>query len=164
MNKRGFNRTETHLGMTTLYLTNREGREVACALFDAPDLPSLSYCRWCLTSDGKYLRNKAGHLAHRVILGLPKWSDNKLIGVVDHINGDSMDNRRANLRVVSYSKNAMNSGNFRHNTSGVKGVCWDRLAAKWKAYIVISGRHRHLGHFVRKTDAVEARRQAEAAL
>ena len=49
---------------------------------------------------------------------------------VDHINGNSLDNRRCNLRIVTRSENMANRAIFRNNTSGYKGVF--RIGDKYK--------------------------------
>lgn len=64
---------------------------------------------------------------------------------VDHINGDRLDNRRANLRVVSTSQNQMNRGKPRNNTSGYKGVTFHKKTGKWQAAIGLGGRVHYLG-------------------
>lgn len=90
-------------------------------------------------------------LVHRVIMNAPKGTD------VDHINHDKRDNRRANLRVCS---RAQNFGN-RHldpnqNTSGYKGVGWEKRRNCWRVYISIQNKYVHLGYFQDKEEAARA--------
>ena len=73
---------------------------------------------------------------HNLVTG---WS------FVDHVNGDGLDNRRANLRPADHSKNAMNRAMAANNTSGFKGV--SRRGSKWVAYVKVKGRQTHLGYF-----------------
>lgn len=79
---------------------------------------------------------------HQAILKVPPgWH-------VDHINGDGLDNRRANLRPSTPSQNAFNSALFRHNTSGFRGVSFDRRYRRpWLASIKIDGKFIRLGRF-----------------
>lgn len=70
-----------------------------------------------------------------------------LPAVLDHINGDTSDNRIDNLRACNKSQNACNSKIRSDNTSGVKGVCWKKGRGKWRAYIQVKGKQLHLGHF-----------------
>jgi hypothetical protein len=73
---------------------------------------------------------------------------------VDHVNGDGLDNRRANLRAASTAENAHNQRKPRNNTSGFKGVYFDKIKGKWKARIMIDGRQISLGyHFDPETAA-----------
>jgi len=100
------------------------------------------------------------HLAHRVAWALHHgvWPSDQ----IDHINGDTADNRILNLRVVTPQENQMNTKMRRNNTSGVMGVGWRNDMAKWAANIQIEGRRKHLGLFEDKSDAIAARSEAEA--
>jgi hypothetical protein len=75
---------------------------------------------------------------------------------VDHINHDTLDNRRVNLRIVTRSQNQRNSVVPCNSTSGFKGVCWDKGARKWRAYINKDRKRFHLGFFDSKVDAAIA--------
>jgi hypothetical protein len=76
---------------------------------------------------------------------------------VDHINHDTLDNRRANIRVVTHQENHRNHLLNANNTSGACGVSWHSAANKWRAHIRIDGRQIYLGCFSSKEDAIEAR-------
>ena len=80
--------------------------------------------------------------------------------VVDHINSDSLDNRRSNLRVCTVSQNNMNSAIGRNNKSGYKGVSWDKTNKKWRAGIKAKGKSVSLGSFNSKKDAARAYNEA----
>lgn len=75
---------------------------------------------------------------------------------LDHINGDRLDNRICNLRLATWSENAMNAPKRRNNTSGYKGVFWDAKREKWMALIGIDGRYRNLGRYDTKEEAFAA--------
>ena len=64
---------------------------------------------------------------------------------VDHINGDTLDNRRCNLRICTHSQNMANTGAYSTNTSGYKGVSFEKSTAKWRAGIMRGGKHYSLG-------------------
>lgn len=68
-------------------------------------------------------------LLHRLIMNPPSKK------VVDHINGDILDNRRDNLRVCLNKQNVRNAKLATTNTSGYKGVSWSRQRRKWVATI-----------------------------
>lgn len=74
----------------------------------------------------------------------------------DHINGDSTDNRRENLRVVTKSQNRMNRPMFKNNTHGNKGISWRTQIEKWESRIDIDKKRIHLGWFSRRADALKA--------
>ncbi len=79
---------------------------------------------------------------------------------IDHINGDSCDNRIANLRDVTVRQNAQNMRKNKLNKSGVTGVFWDSARAKWNSSIRHGG-NINLGRFDTFEDAVNARKIAE---
>ncbi len=79
---------------------------------------------------------------------------------VDHISGDTLDNRRGNLRPADRSQNSCNRGRQSNNTSGYKGVSWHKAAQKWSAYVNIRGRRHYLGLFGDIEDARDAHNSA----
>ena len=99
-----------------------------------------------VTFDGKGIR------AHRIIFFIEHGYIPELI---DHINGNKLDNRISNLRECSKSQNGMNRGKQKNNYSGISGVCWNSSAKKWQAYIKVDGRQIYLGLFSDKQEAAE---------
>lgn len=69
--------------------------------------------------------------------------------VVDHINGNTLDNRRANLRVCSHGENTRNRGAQSNNLSGegLKGAWWHAQRGYWVSQICVSGKRQYLGRF-----------------
>jgi len=76
--------------------------------------------------------------------------------IIDHINGDGLDNRRDNLRIATYGQNTQNSDAT--SISGYKGVIAD--ANRWKAYIHFEGKRIYLGSYVVKEEAASAYNEA----
>jgi hypothetical protein len=74
----------------------------------------------------------------------------------DHINGNGLDNRRANLRPADHSRNAQNGRAHRDGQSGFKGVSFDRRHGRWFGQIRANGEHFHLGTFGDPADAAKA--------
>lgn len=68
---------------------------------------------------------------HRAILAVPEELE------VDHINGDALDNRRANLRLATREQNLRSRSTFKNNKSGYKGVVFDNKSKRWRAYLNI---------------------------
>lgn len=97
--------------------------------------------------------------AHRVVWAVfhNAWPS----GIIDHINGNSSDNRIVNLREVSASINSRNAKMRSHNTSGHNGVCRCRRSDRWLARITLDGKLKHLGYFRTVDEAVVARKNAE---
>jgi len=81
---------------------------------------------------------------------------------VDHINGNPLDNRRDNLRVLSASDNSRNQKDRSDSSTGFKGVHFDRSRGKWMAHVSEGGKFRNLGRFDSMEDAKAARIAAEA--
>lgn len=97
----------------------------------------------------------AHRLAWYMVKG--KWPDNQ----IDHINGIRDDNRLTNLRDCTASANARNVGLRGCNSSGHKGVRFNKQMRRWKAYIWLEGKQVHLGFHADKQSAIEARVLAE---
>ena len=83
---------------------------------------------------------------------------------VDHINRDRGDCRFANLREATRSQNNANAKRPSDNTSGYKGVSFDKRRGRWHAYISHGGRRKNLGMFDTAVAAYEARLAAAARL
>ena len=100
------------------------------------------------------------YLSHRIIWAMhhDKRPDLKLD--IDHINGNTCDNRIYNLRLVTRKINSQNSSMNCNNTSGFNGVFWDKSTKNWKSQIMIDGKNIFLGRFANKKDAIAARMRA----
>ncbi len=125
------------------------------ALVDADDFEWLSQWTWCAATQRNHLialskpKSHAPHLLmHRLIT--PNTP------VVDHINGNSLDNRRSNLRAATPSQNGANARRSRANSTGFKGVYFARERNKWAARIKVNYREIGLGRFSSAEDAARA--------
>ena len=78
---------------------------------------------------------------------------------VDHIDNNRHNNNVINLRWATRSQNSQNTKLSSKNTSGTKGVSWNKNTNKWKAQITINGKQIILGSFVNKDDAINIRIQ-----
>jgi hypothetical protein len=131
------------------------------AIVDPDDYPRLAAYKWrlCRTKgknvlyaersirlpNGKYSRIL---MHHHLILPPDGY-------VVDHVNGNGLDNRRDNLRIATVAQNAWNSKK-RNPRSGYKGVYFDRQKRLWRAAIVCNRKRIHLGYFKNKIIAAKA--------
>lgn len=106
--------------------------------------------------DGKTV--KAHRLAWRLFYGF--WP----VGIIDHINGDGLDNRIENLRDVDKFDSAKNKPIQRNNTSGVVGVNFHKPSGKWVAKISSMGKRITIGYFETIDEAAKARRDKEIEL
>jgi hypothetical protein len=124
-----------------------------CALADAGDYSLLSQHKWYLHSAGyARCRGAEGAYMHRMIMDAPEGMQ------VDHINGDKLDNRRANLRLTDSAGNARNCSVKAKpvGTSQYKGVYFKKQAKKWTAKITVDYNEIHLGYFESELAAVQA--------
>jgi len=124
------------------------------AIVDAADYEWLSKYKWHAVRCGQRFyayrsRNKRSISMHRIIMGEPKGM------VVDHIDGNALNNRRSNLRVCRVSENVYNCRG-RKGSSRYKGVCRLKKLNKWKAEVMLNGRHIHIGCFDDEMEAAKA--------
>ena len=139
--------------MIQIPLRNRAGEVIAFAVISDADAP-LAESNWYLHKKGYATRQQPGGgrnrklMLHRVILNAPARVK------VDHINRDTLDNRRENLRLASDAGNCQNRTLAKNNRSGFKGVRRDR--GKWRAIIHTAGRWIHLGHYSKAEEAARA--------
>lgn len=84
--------------------------------------------------------------------------------VVDHINGNTLDNRLANLRVTTVSANAQNQRRKRPGGSRFQGVCFLKDRAKWRAQIMQNRKRHNLGDYATEEQAARAYDQAALRL
>lgn len=80
---------------------------------------------------------------------------------IDHINGNRLDNRAVNLRVVNHQQNMQNKKRYKSCKSGTPGVAWNEPRRRFQVYITVNKHHRHIGWFKILDDAIAARRIAE---
>lgn len=93
---------------------------------------------------------------HRVIMSAPTGL------FVDHINRNTLDNRKSNLRIVTPAQNAQNYGIRKDSSSKVRGVNWSSLHNGWLARIQVSGKRIYVGLFFDLEEARIAVEQARA--
>ena len=129
---------------------------VSYTIVDA-EFAHLDRHKWSLDHYGYAVGHVGGkHVKlHQLIIGKKEWHD------IDHISRDKLDNRKSNLRHVTHRENTLNTGMFKHNTSGHKGVTWDKSRDKWAAKIQVLGKTINLGRYHDINLAIQARVEAE---
>ena len=129
------------------------------AIVDLVDYDHLMQWRWQASAQhhkgwrakrcSKKLGKQFSVLMHRQIMDCPKGM------VIDHINGNALDNRRANLRICTSQQNSFNIRKRKPGKySEFKGVHPNR--AKWRACIMKEGKYIHIGNFETEQDAALA--------
>lgn len=112
---------------------------------------------------GSYMKVKLkgkSYPVHRIIWLLA--NGNHADRFIDHINGDRLDNRLCNLRLVTKAENAKNRRTTKGSKSGLNGVVWRNDTSKWRAFIRWNNRLEHLGSYEDFFEAVCARKSAES--
>lgn len=125
---------------------------------DSEDLPRVSEHKWRVTTVDKYNKPRAvSSLNGRKILLLSRFIMNAPDGkVVDHVNGDTLDDRKSNLRVCSQRENLFNRKLNKNNHSGYKGVFWSGKHNKWLSQLQTNHKVYYLGLYSDKVKAAEA--------
>lgn len=123
------------------------------ALIDDEDLEVVSKYKWharwdpctksfyAVTNIRKPDGSRTTLQMHREIMGAKKGEQ------VDHIYHQTLDNRKSELRLCTPSQNQYNRGTQSTNTSGFKGVSWDKKWSKWLAGIKLNGKTINLGRY-----------------
>jgi hypothetical protein len=133
-------------------------------IVDPEDYYRYAGFKWCVAGNtNKYYAVRGQRISadyikltglHRLIMNAPKGL------VVDHINGNSLDNRRTNLRLVTPLQNHWNGLKMKNTSSRFKGVCFRKDIRKWGAYIKESGKQKNLGYFESEIEAARVYDQA----
>jgi hypothetical protein len=137
------------------------------ALVDDEDYDALNAFKWfaCprhglwyavrngkrVKTDGRIKRGKIW--MHRVVTNAPEGSSGQM---VDHKDGDGLNNQRENLRLGTSGQNQQNRHRLTTNTSGYRGVTWHRRLGKWQAQIKLDNKNMYLGVFEHAEDAARA--------
>ncbi len=143
-------------GTARIPLRGVNGSIRAYALIDAADAAWANQWRWFLNSDGYADRASGTMVLHRELLGLQRGDG--LEG--DHINRDTLDNRRSNLRIMTRQGNSQNRRSCVNASSAYRGVTFDKRRGKWLAGMQVDGKVMHIGRFSSEQDAAEAARLA----
>jgi hypothetical protein len=157
--------------VTAIFLKRRNAPNLE-TLIDTEDLNKLMDYpyRWScnfmkntetyyVVSDFRKEGKRGKNLLHRFLMDNPPKSL-----VVDHINHNTLDNRKTNLRIITSAENFQNmNGPYKNSKSGIRGVCWHKATQKWYAFIKVNGKCKYLGLFedIKEAEkvAIEARKQ-----
>lgn len=132
-------------------LYDRSQNKISEAIIDSEDIHKVKYYKWRLNGAGYVINTPKKQpviFLHRIIMDTDQ--------IVDHINHNTLDNRKSNLRIVTKSQNGMNKKN-------VKGISKTKKGAYY-AYIKINQKMYNLGLFYEENEALFARWYAEQIL
>jgi len=128
------------------------------ALVDAEDYKWINQWKWHFNAgyacrsiyDKSKPSGQAVLLMHRLINKTPSGF------LTDHKNEFKLDNRKSNLRNANASQNNYNRHAIENRTSRFKGVVWNKNAGKWQSQISINRNRKHLGLYLKESDAAHA--------
>lgn len=127
-----YNNFEIKNDIVYVYVNNDLQKVMLC---DIDDWESLKTLYWVDAQGYAGATYNYKHFKfHRLVM---KVNDPKI--QVDHINGNKLDNRKINLRICTNQENSMNKYENSNNTSGYKGVFFDKSRNKWRGHIMYNG-------------------------
>jgi hypothetical protein len=130
------------------------------AMVEQGDYYRVKKLNWCISGSGNgfyavhYEKAGPGKVKkvymHRFIMDAPAGK------LVDHHNNKTLDNRRSNLRIASYSENNSNRAKKKNTSSQYTGVHLNKSSGRWIAQIRINGKNMYLGSFDSEIEAARA--------
>lgn len=135
------------------------------AIVDAADATAVGAFNWCAMKKKtnwyaargwRSGRSRGQQSLHQFIADVMGIGDAEYL---DHVNGDGLDCRRANIRRATAAQNAHNARLLARNTSGVKGATWNRRLCKWECYLQAN----KVRHYVGVFESLDAARAALAS-
>ena len=166
------NKYEIRGEVTAIFLDKRDGTTLE-TLIDTEDLslvnqyPHKWYSFWNEITESYYVSGFINNNGKNSTTRLHRWIMNPGEGLfVDHINHDTLDNRKSNLQVVTNAVNQQNRKVKRSDNASSKyrGVSWNKRERKWKAYLKIDGKNIHLGYFTDEEQAGQAAFEARVSM
>lgn len=126
--------------------------------FDLEDYDKIKdYC-WCINKQGYVIARTIDDERNMILFHRLLFPNSE---IVDHIDHNTLNNQKSNLREVIPQQNSMNHKISKSNTSGVTGVDWSKTHNLWRARIHFKRKEISLGYYANFDDAVKARREAE---
>lgn len=139
-----------------LVIKKKNGHRLEC-LVDSSDLSRLLQlgkrwsADWSKSAKTYYVYHRDSNgkkiYLHRWLMDAPATLQ------IDHKDHDGLNNRRCNLRIVTQSLNNFNNRTPRTNTSGFRGVTWNKNRALWQAQVKVNTKLHNLGCFATKEQA-----------
>lgn len=137
-----------------------------CTLVDEEDAPLLQETWWAIPGRGAvYVGRTEGRGKDRIYV----WLHRRIAGAVqgeevDHINGDTLNNRRCNLRVATHAENMQNRRVSKNSSTGIRGVRFDPKRNRYLARVKVGGKYRYARRFATLEEANAAVRAARISL
>ncbi len=153
------NKIKIYKNFALIYLYYRNGHIRTISKIDPNDVEKVSEYRWCAHKK----RNNLYVYSHKLKISI----HNLILGekFIDHINRDTLDNRRVNLRKATFTEQNFNKPLQKNNKSGIKGVYFRSriINGKKYSYWIAQFQKKHLGQFKFKKEAIKLRKEKEKA-
>lgn len=149
-------RIENDVAIFDIY--NKESIKISEFIIDIDDLENVKYRKWRMDAYG-YILSGQGNKAVRLQRLIMNVNDPNI--VVDHINNNTLDNRKCNLRICTKLENNFNKIDSGRNKSGILGLYWSNERKKWCPEIRANNVRIHLGRWDDINEATIARLYAE---
>jgi len=130
-----------------IHLYDERGNYKNTTIINLKDYELIKNYKWHLNNTTGYVattKNGKKMLLHNLIMNTLD---------IDHIDRNKLNNKRNNLRPATKSQNGMNRIKQTNNTSGFKGVFWNKYHKKWQAQITRDKKQIYLGYFNNKIEA-----------
>lgn len=130
-------------------------------IIDTEDIEKIKNYIWSINNNNYVVnyKNKKVLLLHRLVMNVHNIEFNAKTNTIDHINNNTLDNRKCNLRICSASNNIHNRKDLKNKPHN--GVYYSKSNKKWTATIKIAGKRYYLGTYINIENAIKARKDAE---
>jgi hypothetical protein len=127
------------------------------AIVDDDDYEYLSNHKWYAINSGGYATRSYVEDGKRIFVRMHRLIMNVPEGfIVDHIDGNTLNNQKSNLRICTRAENCRNRGLNKNNTSGYKGVMRNKSKNRWAAVVMYNREKVNCGHYKCKHEAATA--------
>jgi uncharacterized C2H2 Zn-finger protein len=143
-------------GEAIIALLNKKKIKIGETVVSDEDYYNIKRYAWSLTSE-IYVH---GYVNHKVVLlsrFIMNCTNSKLY--VDHEDGDPMNNKRSNLRILTAAENSQNNSSNKNSSSKYVGVSFDKRRNKWYAKLVLNGKYIINKRYATELEAADARDQ-----
>lgn len=142
---------------------NQKNIKVNSFIIDKEDLEKVKYHKWRIDTNNRIItgnssKSKPKKEITHILLNVPDGM------VVDHIDGNSLNNKKDNLRICTQGENLCNKHFMSNNAHGIIGINWDKYRRRWSPEITYKSQRCHLGRYKTIEEAIYVRLLAEVIL
>jgi len=152
-------RVRNSAGDSVIIIKNIKNQEIKEVLIDDDDYDNVNKYNWTLKANGYAFTTVTNLDGSTRCISMHRFIKNVLDEghhLVDHANGNRLDNRKANLRLATVQQNSLNRKKNKGSSSKYFGVSWDNTFKKWKVEKVIKKIRYHIGYYDDEVEAAKA--------